>query len=416
MINISKLDNGATIIHEPMADVETVSMELMVKTGSLNETQEENGLSHFLEHMAFKGTTSRTAKQIAYDFESIGASFNAYTSKEVTSYYSKVLKEYVGKSLEILTDMFENSIFDSTELERERGVILQEIAMTHDAPDDMIFDYYYSTAFKDQPYGRSIAGSEENVKNFKTADLVSYRDRHYGAENVIFSVAGNVEFEQIRDLTNKYFTKKQSGKSPNPEKISYSGGCFKKEKDLEQVQCILGFEGISCDDKRRFVMSVMNRLLGGGMSSRLFQEVREIRGLCYSIHSYSDATFGSGSFQIYTAVESKNINAALDAIAIELKKATTSLNEEEMDRAKVKLKSSILMSLENTNSRASANAANMVFHGKIDTPEEIIDAINAVTIEDAQELLKSIIASKPSLALYGNLSGSYDYEALVEKF
>lgn len=416
MIKTSKLDSGITFIHEYMPDVETVSMKILTKTGSRNETVDNNGISHFLEHMAFKGTTNRTAKQIAYDFESIGANFNAYTSKESTAYYSKVLKEYVEKSLDILVDMFENSTFDSIELEKERGVILQELAMTRDTPDDIIFDYYYSAAFHNQPYGRSIIGTEENIKKFQPNDFIKYMDEHYIAENVIFSVAGNVEFEKMADLANNYFKKYRNTNSPVLERASYDGGFFKKEKDLEQVQCILGFEGISCNDENRFVMSIMNHILGAGMSSRLFQEVRENKGLCYSIYSFNDATFETGSFQIYTAIEPKKVNDAIDAIILELKKMVDTVNIDELERAKVKLKSSILMSLENTNVRATTNATNLVFHGKVETPKEIIDNINAASIEDIKILIKKIINTKPSLALYGNVKNSYEYDDLMIKF
>lgn len=416
MIKTYKLDSGITFIHEYMPDVETVSMKILIKTGSRNETIENNGISHFLEHMAFKGTTNRTAKQIAYDFESIGANFNAYTSKEVTAYFSKVLKEYTEKSLEILTDMFENSTFDSIELEKERGVILQELAMTRDTPDDIIFDYYYSVAFQNQSYGRSIIGTEENIKKFQPNDFIKYMDEYYIAENVFLSVAGNIEFEKMADLANKCFKKNRSKNSLALEKANYNGGFFKKEKDLEQVQCILGFKGISCNDENRFVMSVMNHILGAGMSSRLFQEVRENKGLCYSIYSFNDATFETGSFQIYTAIEPKKVNNAIDAIILELKKMVNTVNTDELERAKVKLKSSILMSLENTNVRATTNATNLIFHSRIETPKEIIDNINAVSIKDIENLLKKIIVTKPSLALYGNIENSYEYSDFMTKF
>ncbi len=410
MINPSKLNNGITFVHDFMPDVETVSIKITVKTGSRNETIENNGISHFLEHMAFKGTTNRNAKQIAFDFESIGADFNAYTSKEVTSYYSKTLKEYAEKSLEILVDMFENSVFDEEELERERGVILQELAMTNDTPDDIIYDYYQDTAFSKQAFGRSIIGTADNIKRFRKEDFLNYMKENYIAENIILSVSGNINYQEMEDLANKYFSKNNNNKQKQLEKAKYTGGCFKKEKDLEQVQCILGFEGLAANDNRRFVMSVMNHILGSGMSSRLFQEVREKRGLCYSIYSFNDATFETGSFQIYTAVEPNKVNQAIVAIIEELKNMTNTVNTSELERAKVRLKSSILMSMENTNYRATKNANNLVFQNKIETPKEIIDKVNSVSIEDVENLLKKIISGKPTLALYGNISDSLDYK------
>lgn len=416
MITLSKLNNGITFVHDFMPDVETVSVKISVKTGSRNETIENNGISHFLEHMAFKGTTNRNAKQIAFDFESIGADFNAYTSKEITSYYSKTLKEYTEKSLEILVDMFENSIFDKEELERERGVILQELAMTNDTPDDIIYDYYQSAAFSNQAFGRSIIGTADNIKHFKKEDFLDYIEKNYTNENIVLSVSGNIDYQKMEDLANKYFSKNNSNKQKQIEKAHYTSGCFKKEKDLEQVQCIMGFEGLAANDNKKFIMSVMNHILGSGMSSRLFQEIREKRGLCYSIYSFNDATFETGSFQIYTAVEPDKVNQAIAAIVEELKMMTNTVNTSELERAKVRLKSSILMSMENTNYRATRNANNLVFYGKIETPEEIINSINSVSIEDVKHLLKQIISEKPTLALYGNISDSLEYDDFVATF
>jgi predicted Zn-dependent peptidase len=352
---------------------------------------------------------------IAYDFDSLGASFNAYTSREVTSYHSKVLREYTEKSLEILVDMFENSIFDGEELERERGVILQELAMYNDTPDEIIYDYYQSTVFRNQIFGQSIIGTAENIGNFQRQDFIDYMNNNYVTDNIVLSMAGHIEYERALDMANGLFKKKRKKTRDKLEKAEYSGGYFKKIKDLEQVQCIFGFRGIPFDSEDRFVMPVMNTILGQGMSSRLFQEVREKKGLCYTIRSSNEATFETGSFYVYTAVEPKCLNEALDAIISEIRKMTSNVNPEELERAKIQAKSSILMGLESTVSRASSNAIKMICLNKIETTNEIIDSINRVTIDDVEQLLGRIIAGDPGLSVYGSIGDVYDYATLREK-
>lgn len=417
MIQTGILKNGMRLVCDYMPDVETVTTKILVKTGSRNETAKENGISHFLEHMAFKGTSNRTAKQIANDFENIGANFNAYTSKETTGFYSKNLKEYTEKSLEILVDMLDNSTFSEEELERERGVILQELAMTNDTPSDVVFDYFSETTFKNQPYGKSILGPAKNIKRFCKDDFINYINKNYRADNMVLSVAGNITFEKMEKLANKYFTKKRSDKKTTFKEAKYTPGYFKKEKKLEQVQCLIGFEGMSYYDDDRYKMAVMNHILGSGMSSRLFQEVRETKGLCYSVCSFNDATYDTGIFTIYTAVDPINANKTIDAIAEEVKKMTKNgVTDEELNRAKIKFKSSILMSLENTNARASANGGDLLTHDRIISKEEIIDNINSITKNDVKNCLAKIIVGTPSATLYGKVKEVYEYDEVKKKF
>lgn len=415
MIEIGKLNNGLTVVCDYMKDVETTSVKILVNTGSRNENLNNNGISHFIEHMAFKGTNSRTAKQIACDFENIGASFNAYTSTETTAYYSKQLKEYTEKAIEILIDMIDNSIYDAVELEKERGVILQELAMTIDTPDEIINDYYKETAFSNQAYGRSILGPAENIKKFQKQDFIDYIKSNYTIDNMILSVAGNIKLDDVINIANKYFSNRKQTSDFIQEKAYYTAGYFKKEKDLEQVQCIIGFKGISYNSDNKYKVSVMNHILGSSMSSRLFQEVRENKGLCYTVYSYNSFAKDIGSFQIYTGIEPENTNKAIDAIILELKKATTTIKKEELERAKIKLKSSILMSLESTNSRASSNGNDILKYGRIITNQEIIDDINSTTIEDVQNIIIDLISGDPTIALYGKIANAYDYEIIKKK-
>lgn len=416
MIKVGELDNGIRVVNDYMGDVATTSIKIIVKTGSRNENISNNGISHFIEHMAFKGTENRSAKQIAYDFENIGASFNAYTSKDHTAYYSKQLKEYTENAFEILVDMIDNSIFDEEELERERGVILQELAMTNDTPDDIIYDYYSQTAFSNQAYGRSILGPAENISNFKKQDFLDYINRNYTVDNIVISVAGNVDFDKVIEIGNKYFSKKRSNEKINIEKAVYTPNYFFKKKELEQMQCIIGFEGLSYNDENKYKLSVMNHIFGSGMSSRLFQEVREKSGLCYTIYSYNDFTFDTGSFQIYTGVEPKNINKTIDNIVLVIKEMLNNVKEDELNRAKIKLKSSLLMSLENTNSRASSNGLDLIKYNKIISEKDIIDNIDKTTIEDVKGILRTIVSKQPSIALYGSNDNVYSYDDIRGKF
>ncbi len=417
MIQIGTLNNGIRVVCDYIPDVETVTTKIIVKAGSRNETTSNNGISHFLEHMAFKGTTTRSAKQIAYDFENIGASFNAYTSKETTAYYSKNLKDYTEKAVEILVDMLDNSTFDDEELERERGVILQELAMTNDSPDDMIFEYFSKTAFKNQPYGRSILGPAKNIKKFTKKDFQEHIENNYTANNMVLSVAGNITIDEVIKIANKYFIKERKNKIANLKEAKYTADFFAKDKKLEQVQCIIGFKGISFYDKSKYKVSVMNHILGSGMSSRLFQDIRETRGLCYSICSFNDATFDTGTFMIYTGVDPINTNKTIDAIAEEIKKMIDNVNEDELKRAKVKLKSSILMALENTTSRASGNGSDILLYNRVINKEEIIQEIDSTNIKDVKENLEKIVtSSEPAIALYGKIKDVYDYDKIKEKF
>lgn len=415
MITIGKLDNNIRVVCDYMKDVETTTVKIIVNTGSRNENLKNNGISHFIEHMAFKGTKNRTAKKIAYDFENIGASFNAYTSLETTAYYSKQLKEYTGDALEILIDMLDNSAFESEELEKERGVILQELAMTNDTPDDIIHDYYRETAFSNQAYGRNILGPAENIKNFQQQDFIDYIDLNYTSNNIVLSVAGNISLDEVLKFGNKFFKNRKLKNDSILESASYTAGFFKKEKDLEQVQCILGFNGISYNDENKYKTSVMNHIIGSSMSSRLFQEVRENKGLCYTVYSFNSFGRDVGSFEIYTGIEPINTNKAIDAIIDELKLATETIKEDELERAKVKLKSSILMGLESTNNRASSNGYDIIKYDKIIDEKEVIDNINSTTVDDIQNILQNIISTTPTVALYGKVKDSYDYNIIKEK-
>ncbi len=417
MIKVTKLENGVTVASDYMSNVETVSLHISVKVGSRNETQELNGISHLIEHMMFKGTKKRNAEEIANAFENIGASFNASTSKEVTTYYGKVLKEYSENLFEILSDMVFNSTFDETELEREKNVVIQEIAMTNDAPDDIISDYYSETAFSNQAFGRTILGPEENIKKFTSEDLVNYVKNNYTADNIFITCAGNLKHEELLNIVNKYLSQYDINKTREREleRAKYTGGYFVKNKDLEQVQCLFGFKGLGCTDKNLYKFMIINNILGGGMSSRLFQDIREKKGLCYTIYSANCSTYETGSFEIYLATDPEKVNFAIESIIKELKNIVKSgITEQEFNRAKISIKSAILMQLEKTSSRAKMLANSLIFRNKVVSVKKIINLIEKIKQEDLIDVLKHIISSKPTIAIYGNIKNMYEYKNIVK--
>ena len=415
-VKISKLSNGLRIATDYMSDVESVSVSIWVKTGSRNEDEKSNGISHFLEHMAFKGTKNRTAKQIAENFDDIGGKVNAFTSRENTVYYAKILKDDVETAVEILSDILQNSTYDKKELENERKVILQEIAMTKDTPDDIIFDYYNQTAFPNQPFGRDILGTVENVKRFKRKDLVNYVKKQYKTENIVISFSGKAKHKNNLKLVKKYFGNLTVGTNKNSKNVKYIGGDFRKQKKLEQTHAILGFSGYSYHHKNFYKANILGSILGGGMSSRLFQEIREKRGLCYSIYAFSSSSSDNGSFKVYAGLSPEKTNEFLDAVTEELKKATKNITTEELKRSVTQLKSSILMGRENTNSRAQKLGSDLLAYGKVRTIKEIMKELESITVDSLQELLSEILSTeKPTIAVLGNIKGVYKYDEVLKK-
>lgn len=405
MITQKTLPNGFTTVVDTMNDVQSCTVAIGVGTGSTNETKKQNGISHFLEHMAFKGTKKRTAFEIANEVECFGGAMNAFTSLDKTVYYIKCQSVHLAKAVDILSDILLNSTFDSTELERERGVILQELAATIDTPDDIVFDFYKEQAYGDTPFGRTILGTENNIKSFQKNDFISYMESQYVPENLIFSVAGNVNAEEVFNLSEKYFSHlKQSEIKQKVEKPTYIGGNFiKKKEDLSQVQFIMGFESIPFTDDRYYIASVMSAILGRGMSSRLFQTVREQLGLCYTITSFYEAQKEAGLFTIYSGTSPENVDLLEKTVIDELKKATKNITQAELSKVLEQYKSSILFSNESTSSRAQKSIANLLSFQRLISEQEIIQGVEKITIGDIQSLLEETISGKITKVIYGNI-------------
>ncbi len=403
-IQMTRLPSGLIVVTERMERVETVSFGAYVGTGSRNEVAAENGVSHFLEHMAFKGTASRSAAAIAEEVEAVGGHINAYTAREQTAYYIKVLKEDAALATDIIGDILTHSTFEEQELERERGVILQEIGQANDTPDDIIFDHFQETAYPSQPLGRPILGSEEGIRQMPRATLTGYMKQHYGAGNVVVAAAGNLHHGQIVDLVGRHFADLPASAPSMMTNAAYRGGEIREERDLDQVHIVLGFPSVGYRDADYYSTLLLSSLLGGGMSSRLFQEIREKRGLVYSIYSFSAPYADGGLFGIYAGTGEAEAEELVPVALEELRKVQTEVTEAELARARSQVKASLLMSLESTGSRCEQLARQLQVFGRIIPTQETIAKINAVTPEDIQRSAVRQFHQAPTLATLGPVS------------
>jgi predicted Zn-dependent peptidase len=400
-IQITRLPSGLTVVTERMDRVETVSFGAYVATGSRNETAEENGVSHFLEHMAFKGTDRRTAAQIAEEIEAVGGHINAYTAREQTAYYVKVLKEDTALATDIIGDILTHSTFEPEELERERGVILQEIGQANDTPDDIIFDHFQHCAYPGQPMGRPVLGSEDGIKGMPRSMLTGYMKRHYAHSNVVIAAAGKLEHANILDLVGKHFTDLPMDPPPSMLNATYKGGEFREDRDLDQVHIVLGFPSVGYSDLDYYPTLLLSTLLGGGMSSRLFQEIREKRGLVYSIYSFAAPAVDGGVFGIYAGTGESEAEELIPVTLEELRKVQSEVTEAELHRARAQVKASLLMSLESTGSRCEQIARQIQVFGRVVPTEETVGKINAVTPADIQRAAARHFRARPTLAAMG---------------
>ncbi|WP_102959890.1 M16 family metallopeptidase [Mangrovicella endophytica] len=407
-VKISTLPNGMTVATEQMPHLESAALGIWVKTGARDETQGEHGIAHLLEHMAFKGTSRRTARQIAEEIEDVGGELNAATSVESTAYYARVMQDDVPLALDILSDILTDSLFDEEELEREQHVILQEIGAAEDTPDDIVFDHFQAAAFRDQIIGRPILGTRQTVKSFSPEQLRSYLSRHYSPDKMIVSAAGAVSHEEIVRRVEEAFAGVSTPKpnipavTPARAPASYTGGEFRQTRDLMDAQMVLGFEGRPYYARDFYASQVLSLILGGGMSSRLFQEVREKRGLCYAIYAFHWSYSDSGLFGVHAATGENELAELAPVIADELMKASEGITLEEVTRARAQMRASLLMSQESPASRAGQIARQLLFAGRIITNEELMDRLSAITPQRLAELAGATFAGKmPTLAAIG---------------
>ncbi|MFD0587532.1 M16 family metallopeptidase [Paenibacillus sp. GCM10027627] len=403
-MNKYTLSNGLRVVVEYIPTVRSVSFGIWVKTGSRNETKDNNGISHFIEHMLFKGTDKRSAKDIADLFDGIGGNVNAFTAKEYTCYFAKVLDEHLPMAVDALSDMFFNSQFDENELAKEKNVILEEIAMYEDTPDDKVHDEASRSAFGDHPLAYSILGLKERLEAMNGDTLKSYMNERYTIENTVISVAGNVEEGKLLELLEAQFGHFARRSNPIvPEAPQFQGNYAFYKKKTEQNHICISFPGLSNKDDKLYAMVLLNNALGGGMSSRLFQEIREKRGLAYSVYSYHMGYADSGLFTVYAGTAPKQTKEVLDLTMEQLHELSVKgLGGDELHRGKEQLKGSLILSLESTSSRMNRIGKNELMIGRHYTLDELLARIDRVTMDDVQEVTKRMLSVPFSVAMVGS--------------
>ena len=414
---VTALPSGLRVVSETMPHVETASIGVWVDVGARDERAEINGVSHMLEHMAFKGTKRRSAQAIAEEIEAVGGHLNAYTSREQTAYYVKVMKEDVALAVDLLADILQHSVFDPEELAREQQVIVQEIAQAHDTPDDIVFDYFQEIVYPDQPMGRTILGPAEIVEKVGRDVLAGYMAEHYAAPRMVVVGAGRFEHETLVEQVAAVFDTLPSPRPLDRIPARYGGGDARRERDLEQLHLILGFDGVAFDHPDFPTMQVFSTLLGGGMSSRLFQEIREKRGLAYSVFSFSSSYTDGGTFGVYAGTAPEDAAELIPVMADEMMKVCEAITEPELARARAQLKSGLMMSLESTSSRIERLGRHMLIYGRPLPIEEMVARIEAITPERILALAKRTFnESRPSVTALGALQSLEPYDRIVGRF
>ncbi|KGM49451.1 M16 family metallopeptidase [Pseudooceanicola atlanticus] len=409
------LSNGFRIVTERMPGLQSASIGVWVAAGGRDERPEQNGIAHFLEHMAFKGTKTRSPVQIAEAIEDVGGYMNAYTSREVTAYYARVLGQDVPLGLDVIADILRNSTLDARELEVERGVILSEIGQALDTPDDVIFDWLQEQAYPEQPLGRTILGPAERVKGFSRDDLSGFVGEHYGPGQMILSAAGDVDHDAIVEIAERQF----GDMTPVNQKVAgaakFVGGEVRREKQLEQAHVAIGFESPNYRSEDAYVAQVYAAAMGGGMASRLFQEIREKRGLCYTIFAQAGAYTDTGMTTVYAGTSGDQVGDLARLTIDEMKRAAEDFTEEETARAKAQMKAGLLMGLEGPSSRAERMARMVQIWGYVPALDHVVERIEAVSRDDLRRYAERMAVEAPmALALYGPVAGAPDHAALNE--
>lgn len=414
-VEVSRLSNGLTVATETLPHIESVALGVWVKSGARNERGDEHGLAHLLEHMAFKGTGSRSAWKIASEIEDVGGEINAATSVETTSFYARVLKDDVPLAVDILADILTDSKFDPHELEREQHVILQEIGAAHDTPDDIVFDRFTETAFRDQTLGRSILGTPETVQAFTSAQLHSFIERQYGADRMVVVAAGGVRHDDfVREVEKRLGSFRPNAQVEPANEATYTGGDYRETRDLMDAQIVLGFEGRAYHVRDFYASQVLSMILGGGMSSRLFQEVREKRGLCYSVYAFHWGFSDTGVFGVHAATGKSDISKLVPVIIQELQRAGENISQEELNRARAQYRAGLMMSHESAAARASQIARQMLLFGRPIGTEELVDRLSKLTVERLTDLSSRLFSTRPTVAAVGPVGSLPAFDAISD--
>ncbi|MGB8623542.1 MAG: pitrilysin family protein, partial [Paracoccaceae bacterium] len=412
-VELHRMSNGFRIVTESMPGMKSTALGLWVSAGGRHERIEQNGIAHFLEHMAFKGTRRRSALQIAEQIEDVGGYINAYTSREVTAYYARVLEADVPLALDVIADIVLNPVFEPTEIEVERGVILQEIGQVMDTPDDVVFDWLQEAAFPEQALGRSILGPSERVSAFSRDDLFGFVREHYAPDQMILSAAGAVDHDEIVRLAEALFGHLEPAGVDAASPARFAGGERREVRPLEQVHFALGFESPGYRDPEIYAAQIYASALGGGMSSRLFQEAREKRGLCYTIFAQAGAYADTGMITLYAGTSERQLSELTDLTMSELARAAEDMTPAEVSRARAQMKAGLLMGLESPSARAERLARLLAIWDRVPDLEETIARIDAVTTGDVRDFAARLVGrGQAALALYGPVGSAPDLAAL----
>jgi predicted Zn-dependent peptidase len=414
-LEISSLSNGLTIVTDPMAGLESAAIGVWVGTGSRNETRAQMGISHMLEHMAFKGTRKRSARQIAEEIEAVGGYLNAYTSREQTAFHARVLKDDVALGLEMIADLLTESTYEAAELERERQVVLQELGQVRDTPDDIIFDHLQSMIYQNQALGWPILGEEDTVAAFTPSDLFAYAGARYRAPGMTLISSGAVAHAEMVAIASEKFARLGAEAAAPTEAARYVGGDYRETQDLEQAHVAYAFPGISARDDDFYVAQLYAMVLGGGMSSRLFQEVREKRGLCYTIQAFANNFRDGGFTGIYVGTSHKDAGEVSAVIAGEMEAMTAAISDAELARAKAQLKSGLLMGLERPGTRSENIAGQLFALGRITPVTEIVEKLEATTIEQVKAFA-AFTMQAPTIAALGPIARLESHAKFAARF
>jgi predicted Zn-dependent peptidase len=397
------LDNGIPVVTEKVNESRSASIGIWVKFGSRHESSQKKGISHFLEHMFFKGTPRRTSKDIAVEIDSLGGELNAFTSKETTTFYIKVLDEHIEKAVDLISDIFLKSVFPEEDIEKEKKIVFEEIKMVEDSPEDFIHDLFNRNIWGESGLGQPVLGSEATIVKFTRDDLLYHVKKHYGTDNIIIATSGNFDeaflFNSLNQTIGSLVRDSKHEKEVCPQ---FQGKVAVVPKDLSEAHVCLGFKGIPQGSQDRYAMYLLNTVLGAGISSRLFQEVREKRGLAYSIYSYNNSCFDTGVWAVYAGTDKNSVSEVIDIIIDQMRGLADSLDIEDIRKAKNQLKGNIMLALETTNSKMINIAKQEMYYGKYFSPQELINAVEAVTLEDAKALSERLIGNSPcALTVYG---------------
>lgn len=415
-VSITNLDNGMRVVSEAMPHVRTASVGVWVGAGTRDEPASINGAAHLLEHMAFKGTERRSALSIAEEIEAVGGHLNAYTSREQTAYYARILGDDLPLAVDILADILQHSTLDPEELKREQDVVLQEIGQANDTPDDIIFDFLQEAAYPGQALGRPVLGTEASVKAMRREELHDFMRAHYRAPSMVLVGSGAIEHEALVALAAERFGALPRSHSLVPEVARYHGGAWREEREIDQAHVSIAFDAVPHEDPDYYAVQVYATLLGGGMSSRLFQEVREKRGLAYSVFASAASYRDGGLFTVYAGTDPGQVAELVPVIAAEMLDATAKISDDEVRRAAAQLKVGLLMSLESSAARIEQLGRQMLIFGRPLDTEQVISAVDSVDAWAVKRVARRLLSKPPALAAVGPLSRLESHDRIAARF